>query len=166
MKKNHYRFVIAAMVIIAAGFIANSAGAVDEKLMKGWEEGSPYNQLYNVKEFEYFRAWVVGFKEEPPMPGMSPATIMIVKDGDDLIDVQICPTWFAKPEDIGVRKGDRVKIKGVWAEVDGKDVFMASKIKKSDSDVFEFKVRLTKNGKPFWTMTKEELARERSQTAE
>jgi hypothetical protein len=162
MRKNRQRFIIAAMVIFAAGLIANSAAAVDDKLMKGWEEGSPYNQLYNVKEFEYFRAWVVGFKEEPPMPGMSPATIMIVKDGDDLIDVHICPTWFAKPEEIGVKKGDRVKIKGAWAEIDNKDVFMASKIKKSDSDVFEFKVRLTKNGKPFWTMTKEELARERA----
>ena len=162
MIKSRQLFIIAAMVIFVAGFIANSADAVDEKQMKGWEEGSVYNQHYDVKEFEYFRAWVVGFKEEPPMPGMSPATIMIVKDGDDLIDVQICPTWFAKPENIGVKKGDRVKIKGVWAEIENKDVFMASKIKKSDSDVFEFKVRLTKNGKPFWTMTKEELAQERS----
>ena len=166
MKKNCHRFIIAVMVIFAAGLIANSAAGQDEKLMKGWEEDSPYNQLYNVKEFEYFRAWVVGFKEESPMKDMSPATIMIVKDGDDLIDVHICPTWFAKPEDIGVKKGDRVKIKGVWAEVDNKDVFMASKVKKSDSDVFEFKVRLTKNGKPFWTMTKEELAHERSSVAD
>jgi hypothetical protein len=162
MKKKVHRFIIVAMVIFAAGFIANSASAVDEKQMKGWEQDSPYNRLYDVKEYEKFRAWVVGFKEEPPMPGMSPATIMIVKDGDDLIDVHICPTWFAKPEEVGVKKGDRVKMKGVWAEVDGKDVFMVSKIKKGESDVFEFKVRLTKNGKPFWTMTKEELALERA----
>jgi hypothetical protein len=160
MKKKVHRFIIVAMVIFAAGFIANSASAVDEKQMKGWEQDSPYNRLYDVKEYEKFRAWVVGFKEEPPMPGMSPATIMIVKDGDDLIDVHICPTWFAKPEEVGVKKGDRVKMKGVWAE--GKDVFMVSKIKKGESDVFEFKVRLTKNGKPFWTMTKEELALERA----
>jgi len=39
---------------------------------------------------------------------------------------------------------------------------MASKIKKSDSDTFEFKVRLTKNGLPFWTMTPEQLAKERA----
>jgi hypothetical protein len=166
MKKNRHRFIIATMVIFASGFIANSAGAVDEKLMKGWEEGSVYNQHYDVKEYEKFRAWVVGFKEEPPMPGMSPATIMIVKDGDDLIDVHICPTWFAKPEEVGVKKGDRVKMKGVWAEIDGKDVFMVSKIKKGEIEVFEFKVRLTKNGKPFWTMTKEELAHERSAPAD
>jgi hypothetical protein len=166
MKKNLHHFIIAAMVIFAAGLLADFAGAVDEKLMKGWEVDSPYNQLYDVKEYEKFRAWVVGFKEEPPMSGMSPATIMIVKDGDDLIDVHICPTWFAKPEEVGVKKGDRVKMKGVWAEVEGKDVFMVSKIKKGESDVFEFKVRLTKNGKPFWTMTKEELALERSSTAD
>ena len=47
-----------------------------------------------------------------------------------------------------------------WAEIDGKDVFMASKIKKGD--FFDLKVRLTKNGKPFWTMDPEELARERA----
>jgi hypothetical protein len=101
---------------------------------------------------------VVGFKAEPPMPGMSPGTIMVVKTGTQLIDVHICPTWFAKPGDIGVKKGDRVKIKGCRTEIDQKEVFMAAKVKKGN--YFEFKVRLTKNGKPFWTLTPEELAGE------
>ena len=47
---------------------------------------------------------MVGFKAEPPMPGMSPGTIMVVKDDVQLIDVHISPTWFAKPGDIGVKK--------------------------------------------------------------
>lgn len=152
-----YRHIMGLVILIfAAGLMLGTIAAAEEKNMKGWELGSEYNSLYDVKEFEYFRAWVVGFKEEPPMKGMSPATIMIVRDGSDVIDVHICPTWFAKPEDVGVKKGDRVKIKGVWAEIDGKDVFMMSKVKKGD--FFEFKVRLTKDGKPFWTMSKEELA--------
>jgi len=135
--------------------------AEEQRDMQGWGDDDPYNQYYDVREFEKFRAWVVGFKEEPPMEDMSPATIMIVRDGSELVEVQICPTWFAKPRDVGVKKGDRVKIKGVWAEINGKDIFMASKIKKGE--IFEFKVRLTKNGKPFWTMTPEELAHERAQ---
>lgn len=94
------------------------------------------------------------------MPGMSPATILIVRDGSEVIEVHLCPTWFAKPRDVGIKKGDRVKIKGAWAEINGKDIFMASKVKKGE--IFEFKVRLTSNGKPFWTMTPEELARERA----
>jgi len=37
---------------------------------------------------------------------------------------------------------------------------MASKVKRGND--FEFKVRLTKDGTPFWTMTPEQLARERT----
>ena len=92
------------------------------------------------------------------MTGMSPGTIIITRAGGQSIDVHICPTWFAKPEEIGVKKGDRVKIKGCRAEVAGKDVFMAPKVEKDN--YFEFKVRLTKNGKPFWTMTPEVLVSE------
>ena len=160
MEKRYQHILKLVICIFAASLILGGiSSAAEKKDMKGWEIDSPYNQNYDVKEYEKFRAWVVGFKEESPMKGMSKATIMIVKDGEDLIDVHLCPTWFAKPEDVGVKKGDRVKIKGVWAEIDGKDVFMASKVKKGD--FFEFKVRLTKSGKPFWTMSKEELAWER-----
>jgi hypothetical protein len=35
---------------------------------------------------------------------------------------------------------------------------MASKVKQGEH--FEFKVRLTKDGTPFWTMSEDELARE------
>ncbi len=148
------------LVLLSLAVGAGVAPATEQRDMQGWGEDDPYNQYYDVREFEKFRAWVMGFKEEPPMPGMSPATILIVRDGSEVIEVHLCPTWFAKPRDVGVKKGDRVKIKGVWAEINGKDVFMASKVKKGE--IFEFKVRLTKNGKPFWTMTPEELAHERA----
>ena len=160
MEKRFQRMIKLVIFIFAASLILGGVSAAEEKKdMKGWEIDSPYNQNYDVKEYEKFRAWVVGFKEESPMKGMSKATIMIVKDGEDLIDVHLCPTWFTKPEDVGIKKGDRVKIRGVWAEIDDKDIFMASKVKKGE--FFEFKVRLTKNGKPFWTMSKEELSWER-----
>jgi len=53
-----------------------------------------------------------------------------------------------------------VKVKGVLAEIDEKEVFMASKIKKGD--YFELKVRLSSDGTPFWTLTDEELVKERT----
>ncbi len=61
-----------------------------------------------------------------------------------------------------LKKNDRVKLKGVWAEINGKDVFMASKIKK-DPNFEIIKVRLTKDGTPYWTMSAEQLAKEMSQ---
>ena len=145
-----------ALVLLTAGI----SPAEPPKDMQGWEIGSAYNNFYDPKELDYFRANVVGIKEVVPLPGMAPGVALLVQESkeDDPIVVHLCPTWFAKPADIGLKKGDRVKIKGVWTEIDGKDVFMASKVKKGD--YFQFKVRLTKDGTPFWTMNAEELAKE------
>jgi hypothetical protein len=41
---------------------------------------------------------------------------------------------------------------------------MASKVKKAN--FFEFKVRLTETGKPFWAMAPEELVREKPPESE
>ena len=57
-----------------------------------------------------------------------------------------------------VRKFEKLR---AWAEINGRDVFMGSNIKKRD--YWELKVRLTKSGRPSWTMTPDELARERAQ---
>jgi hypothetical protein len=133
-----------------------------QKNMKGWEIGSPYNQLYKVSELDNFRATVVDVTEVVPMKGMSPATAITIKESDDEapILVHICPTWFAGKESLGLKKGDRIKIRGVWAEIQGQDVFMAAKIKKGD--YYEFKVRLTRDGTPFWTMSEEQLEKEKA----
>lgn len=63
-----------------------------------------------------------------------------------------------KVESIGLKKGDRVKVKGAWAQIGGKEIFIASKVKKSEN--VELKVRRTKDGMPYWTMSPEELAKE------
>jgi hypothetical protein len=133
--------------------------ASEERDMQGWGIDDPYNQLYDVREYEKIRAWVVRIKEVVPMPGMSPATALDVREGSDVFEVHICPTWYRKPSEIHLKKNARIKLKGVWAEIDGKFIFMASKIKK-DPDIDIIKVRLTKDGTPFWTMSPQQLAKE------
>ncbi len=151
-----YPLIVSIFVLIASVTMVH-AGDVDPKLMKGWEVGSEYNNHYDVREYEKIRAWYIRAKEVVPMPGMSPATVVEVLEGAEVIEVHLCPTWYRKPGDIKLKKNERIKIKGVWAEIDGKDVFMASKIKK-DPNIDIIKVRLTKDGTPFWTMTPERLA--------
>jgi hypothetical protein len=154
------------VIILALGFWLlnyNMAMTADKKDMGGWEIGSPYNKHYDVSEVERFRARIVKVTETIPMPGMSPGVVLHVREGNtpdaEVIVVHVGPTWFIKPSSIGLKPGDIVKIRGVWAEINGKDVFMASKIKKGE--YFSLKVRLTKDGKPFWTMDPQELAAER-----
>ena len=131
--------------------------AEEKRDMQGWGIDDPYNKLYDVREFEKIRVWVIRVKEVIPMPGMSPATALDVREGSNEFEVHLCPTWYRKPSEIMVKKNDRVKLKGVWAEINDRDIFMASKIKK-DPDFEIVKVRLTKDGTPFWTMTPEQLA--------
>lgn len=145
------------LISVTLGFSYTQAG--EKRDMQGWEIDSPYNKLYDVREYEKIRAWVVRVKEVVPMPGMSPATALDVREGSDVFEVHLCPTWYRKPSEIRLTKNERIKLKGVWAEVNGKDIFMASKIKK-DPDTDIIKVRLTKDGTPFWTMTSEQIAME------
>jgi hypothetical protein len=147
--------LVALSLIVGISFVQ----AEEKKDMQGWGIDDPYNKLYNVREFEKIRGWVVRVKEIVPMPGMSPGTALEVREGAYVYEIHLCPTWYRKPSEIRLKKNERVKIKGVWAEIDGKDIFMASKVKK-DPDTDIIKVRLTKDGTPFWTMTPQQLAKE------
>jgi len=146
-----FSVLTASTAVVAAG---------PPKEMGGWEPGSPYNKLYKASELDSFRAEVVKVIEIVPMAGMLPGVALQVKEsGGEAVEVQVCPSWYIEPGSVGLKRGDRVKIRGVWAEIDGRDVFMASKIKKGD--YFVLKVRLTKDGTPFWTMSPEQLAKEK-----
>lgn len=128
--------------------------------VKGWEIDGEYNQLYQLSELDRLKGNIQKLIDVTPMEGMDPGIGLILKDGDgEKVTVHIGPKAFLG-SNFGLRRGDRVKIRGAWAEIDGEDVFLASKIKKGD--YFSLKVRLTKNGKPFWVMSPEELAKERA----
>jgi len=159
--KNRFQviFYMTALILLSLVVALSYVQAEEKPDMKGWGIDDPYNKLYDVREFEKVRCYVVRVKEVIPMPGMSPATALEVREGAYVWEVHLCPTWYRKPSEIRLKKNERIKLKGVWAEINGKDIFMASKIKK-DPNTEIIKVRLTKDGTPFWTMTPERLAME------
>ncbi|MFC1876156.1 hypothetical protein ACFL2E_02610 [Thermodesulfobacteriota bacterium] len=146
---------VVSMMVMGA-----SVGFAEEpKDMGGWELGSTYNQYYNPSEMDRLKCSVKKVTTVVPLKGMAPGVALLVEEskGDTTL-VHICPEWYLGSKDIGLKKGDSLKIRGSWAEINGEFIFMASKIKKGD--YFELKVRLTHDGKPFWTMSSEELAKE------
>lgn len=152
-----YGWILSLVMLFAMG--AGTGFAEQPKDMGGWELESAYNKYYNPSEMDRIRCTVVKVTTVVPLKGMSPGVVLIVEESKgETTPVHICPEWYLGVKDVGLKKGDRLKIRGSWAEINGEFVFMASKIKKGD--YFELKVRLTKNGKPFWTMDPEELAKE------
>ena len=138
-----------------------SSALADNKGIEGWEQGSEYDRLYNPKERDVIKGHILKSIKIEPMEGMAPGTALIVDEGGgDKITVHICPEAFATGRQTGLRPRDRVKIRGAWAEIGEETVFIAAKIKKDGG--YSFKVRLTSDGTPFWTMSPEQLARERA----
>ena len=151
-------WILLALLLVSFAVSAKAEGPQD---MGGWEKDAPYNQLYDARELDSFKGTVQKIFTVAPMPGMALATAILVEEAEDAFNVvHICPEWFAGPQDIVLRRGDRVNVKGVCAEIDGEFVFMAAKVKKGD--FFEFKVRVTCDGTPFWTMSKEEQEKHRN----
>ena len=151
------RWILSIVMMLAMG--AGFGFAKEPKDMGGWELGSTYNQYYDASEMDRIRCTVKKVTTKVPLEGMAPGVVLLVEESKgDTTPVHVCPEWYLGVKDVGIKKGDRLKIKGVWAEINDEFIFMASKIKKGD--YFVLKVRLTKDGKPFWTMGPEELARE------
>ena len=143
--------------LVGQGGLGLAAGTPD---LAGWGKDGEYNKLYQTSEFDEFKGNVEEVVEITPLPGMAPGIGLKVKDQDkDMVTVHLGPKSFVKVDSIGLKKGDRVKVKGAWAQIGGKEVFMASKVKKSEN--VELKVRRTKDGMPYWAMTPEELAKEK-----
>ena len=157
-----YRPAIIPILFLATTVLFSSGGAVraEGTDIVGWEKDSTYNSHYNYKERDAIKGKVVKFKEVIPLPGMAPGTGLIFDEDGQEILVHLCPMAYADPQKTGIRKDVKTKIAGSWATIAGQDVFMAAKVKQGEN--FEYKVRLTKDGTPFWTMNPEELAKESS----
>jgi len=154
---NRHSFTAVLVLFAIFSFSAQTSMAGD---IQGWEINSMYNSYYNYKENDRLKGTLKKFKKVTPLPGMAAGTALILEEGDEEILVHLCPQSFADAKETGLRRGVTTKVKGSWAFINDQDVFIASKLKQGEH--FEFKVRLTKDGTPFWTMTPEELAREKA----
>jgi len=149
------------LTLVWALFLGDLSCGAEKSDMGGWERGGPYNRLYMASERDKFKGTVLEIKEVTPLPGMSPGVALLVRGSDgDTVEVHLGPRWFIDPKKMGIKKGDKVTMKGCWAEAGNKEVFLASKVQKGET--FEFKVRRSRDGMPYWTMSPEELAKEKA----
>ena len=148
----------ACSVLCLGALVLAAQGKPD---IAGWEKGGTYDKFYDAKEADSFKGRVEDIIEITPLPGMAKGVGLIVRDKKDNKPetVHLGPKDFVDLNSIGLRKGDMVKVAGVWATIGGKEVVMASKVKKDEG--VEIKVRRTKDGMPWWSLSPEELEKEK-----
>ena len=158
MHKN-VRFVNFALLAVLV--LCAAAMAADKPNITGWEKGGAYDKHYDPKEADSFKGRVEEIIDIAPMPGMAPGIGLLVRDKKDnkAEIVHLGPKDAVDMTVIGLKKGDSVKVMGVWATVGGKEVVLASKVKKDEG--VELKLRRTRDGMPFWGLTPEEQAAEK-----
>jgi hypothetical protein len=146
------------LILCVFGFVI---GYTEEKgTIQGWEKDSAYNAHYDLALKEKLKGIVTDIRTITPLPGMVPGVGLLVESPKyGAVSVHLGPRSFIDLNSIWKLKGVKVKVRGVWAEIDNENVFMAYKVK---SDILVIKLRLTKDGTPLWTMSPEELARERA----
>lgn len=154
-------FAVMLLILgICCIFEMSAIAGTTDKDMGGWGSDDEYNSLYIVDDVEDMKVKVLNVMEVTPLPGMSPGTGLLVKDeSDDEVVVHVCPAWYKRLTSIGIRKGEKIKLRGVYTEINGKYIIMAAKIKSKSKTL---KVRLTSDGTPFWTMSPAQLQKELS----
>jgi hypothetical protein len=145
------------LAICAFGFVI---GYPEEKGgIEGWEKESVYNSYYDLTLKESLKGVVTDIRIITPLPGMAHGVGLLVEvPRYGAVLVHLGPRSFVNLNSIWKLKGARVKVRGVWADINNEKVIMAYKIK---SDKLVLKLRLTQDGTPLWTMSPEELAKER-----
>ena len=160
-KTNALKLFVGIFLLVSFHATASKAQA-SENEFKGWEKGSQYNSLFDNKERDRLKGVIVKFIKVVPLDGMAQGTALILDEGDgDKIEVHLCPRAYATARETGLRKGSKIKVKGSWAVIDDEDIFLAAKVKQGEG--YTFKVRLSSDGTPFWTLSPEDLAHESQQ---
>lgn len=150
--------LLTALCLPAAALAAAKA----DPNIKGWEKGGEYDRMFDPKEADSLKGRVVKIMDVTPLPGMAPGVALEIEDKKDksVETVHVGPKAFVDLGAIGLKEGDQVKVTGAWVEFDGRDILFAVKIKKGEDT--ELKVRRTRDGFPYWSMTPEERRHEAS----
>lgn len=148
-------FLTALCALIA--LLALSTAAFAEEEYKGWGAESEFEALYDTWEHDRVKGKFVKFKDITPLDGMAEGIAIEVRNRDDdqIVTGILGPKDYVGMDhmDYPLRKGDKIKLYGAWAEVDGQEMMIATKIKYKDDS--QYKVRRTKDGVAYWNMSAE-----------
>ncbi|MFH1264043.1 MAG: DNA-binding protein [Pseudomonadota bacterium] len=112
----------------------------------GWGPGSPYSRMYDPKTIDTIRGEVVSVDRITPLRGMHKGIHLIIKTDTGTVVVHLGPDWYIERQDMKIELKDVVEVTGSRVAIEGKNVLIASEIKKG-TDVLTLR---DSNGFPAW----------------
>lgn len=137
---------VMAMVSVSAAVAAFATPGVGGRGSGGWGMGGAFQRMYNPATVESVSGEVVSVDRMVPMKGMGTGIHLKLKTDKETVSIHLGPAWFVDRLETGIRKGDRIEVKGSQVTVAGKPAIIAAEIKKGDALL---KLR-DDNGVPVW----------------
>ncbi|RJP75654.1 MAG: DNA-binding protein [Candidatus Abyssobacteria bacterium SURF_17] len=132
-----------AVILITATFFTN---AFAQGMGGGWGRNAEYQRMYDPDTVETLSGVVVKVAYITPMRGMGQGVHLQLKTDDDTISVHLGPKWYLENQDVQIRKGDQITVKGSRITFNEKPALIAAEIEKGD----EILTLRDENGFPMW----------------
>jgi len=146
MLRRFYLIGLLALIMAIVAAVAVAGPWKGYRGSGGWGTDTPYNRLYNPSQMETLSGTVTAIEKTIPMKRMDYGVALIVKTEKETIPVHVGPSWFAERLDKPFAVGDKVEIKGVRSNYQGKAFIMAAEIKRGE----EILVLRDARGIPVW----------------
>lgn len=135
------------LVVVALGLSGLSYAAPGMgRGMGGWGMGGSYGRMYSPQTVETVSGEVVKINKIKPMKGMSYGIHLVLKTDSGEVPVHLGPAWYIDNQDISIKEGDKVDVKGSKVDFQGKPTIIAAEVQKGDEVL---KLR-DDNGYPAW----------------
>jgi hypothetical protein len=115
----------------------------------GWGYKSQYQRMFNPQTVGSIKGIVETVEQITPVSGMSYGIRLKVKTETETLSVHLGPAWFIERQDIEIKKGDTIEVKGSKIVFDEAPAIIAAEVKKGDTVL---KLR-DENGLPVWAGT-------------
>ncbi len=148
--KRYYLLLLGIVVLTSSSFSQMSLKA---KGSDGWGYNDKYEQNFTKFGIKTYYGEIKSVDTVTPLPDMSfGIQLTVTIDNTDQI-VHLGPAWFLLRQDnMNFAKGENVEILGPKVTIKGKQVIMASEIKKKDRKLF----LRDKDGVPYWSAWRKE----------
>ena len=145
--------VIALSLLLAASVVLAMHGGEhgppwgDWRGSGGWGMEQRYQKMYNAETGETVSGEVIAVEKITPMEGMSAGVHIILKSEEVKIPVHLGQVWYIERQDIKIKKGDKVEVKGSRVMMRGKPTIIAAEVKRGD----EVLILRDEDGIPAWS---------------